>query len=121
MEYQVLLSDDATYIIVRVLGVITEDKEKAFAADAIRKGKLNNIDKYLVDVRGAPSVVGSLKQYFFGSEEVDQFGLGKKSKIAIIADKDDESHHFIETGLLSAGHACRLFGKETEALKWLRG
>ncbi|MFC1764154.1 hypothetical protein ACFL6U_19030 [Planctomycetota bacterium] len=119
MKYTISLSEDGTYVRIRVSETITGEGEKDFAQNAIKDAKAHRINKFLVDVRGAPNKASSLEQYRFGHEDVKQFGLDRGARIAVLADTDDQSHDFIETVFVNAGYCCRLFQAEDLAVEWL--
>jgi hypothetical protein len=119
MKYELSLSEDRTYVRVRVLKPITEALEREFAQNAIKDAKRLDIAKFLVDVRGIPNVASSFEQCLFGYKAMNQFGLGRNARIAVVVDADDKSHDFIETTLVNAGYRCRLFPDADSALQWL--
>jgi hypothetical protein len=119
MNYKISLSEDETYIRIRVLEAITGEMEREFAERAIKDAKQWSTKLFLVDVRGTPNISGSLEKYLLGYKDMHQFGLDRSSKIAILADKIDKSHDFIETVFVNAGYLCRIFSNEDDALKWL--
>lgn len=119
MKYKISLSEDGTYIRIRVIEAITGEVEKDFAENAIKEAKQHKISRFLVDVRGILNIASSLEQYLLGYEDMKQFGLDRGSRIAVIADANDKSHKFIETVFVNAGYRCRIFPDEDIALKWL--
>jgi hypothetical protein len=119
MSYKISLSEDGTHILVRVLEDINGLLEKAFAQDAIVKAKQHGLTNFLVDVRGTRNTAGFIDHYQLGYHVMNEFGLDKTSKIAILADPDDQSHDFIETVFTNAGYRCRVFSDKDTALKWL--
>ena len=120
MKYKISLSEDGTYIRIRVFEAITGDMEREFAEKAIKKAKQHKIYKYLVDVRQAPNVSSISEQYQFGRKDMDRISLDRFSKLAVLAEVEDKSHNFIETVFQNAGYICRLFVNEGSALKWLK-
>jgi hypothetical protein len=119
MKYKISLSEDGTYVRIRFFEAITGEMEKKVAENAIKDAKQREINKFLVDVRGPPNIASSLEQYFFGYKDMNQFGLDRGSRIAVLADANDKSHDFIETVFVNAGYVCRIFPDEDAAFKWL--
>ncbi|MFC1812895.1 hypothetical protein ACFL03_09395 [Thermodesulfobacteriota bacterium] len=119
MRYKISLSENGTYVRIRVFEAITGEIEKEFAEIAIKDAKQRKISKFLVDVRGTLNIASSLEQYLFGYEDMNQFGLDRGSRIAVLADANDKSHNFIETIFVNAGYHCRIFTDEDAASKWL--
>jgi hypothetical protein len=120
MKYKILLSEDGTYVKIRVFEAITGEMEREFAEKAIKEAKQLSIKNFLVDVRGIPNVAATFEQFLFAYKDMDQFALDKSSRIAILADIGDKSHELIETAFQNAGYHCRLFTNKESALKWLR-
>ncbi len=119
MRYNISLSDDGTYLRVQALEAITGELAREFAKKAIEEAKQQRVNKFLVDVRGASNVSGTMEQYDFGYKDMALLGLDRLSKIAILANSGDQSHNFIATSLSNAGYRCSLFADEALALKWL--
>jgi len=119
MKYKISLSDDRTYVRIRVLRAITGKMEREFAENAIQDAKQRKIRKFLVDVRGTPNIASSFEHYSLAYEDMNKFGLDKDSRIAVLADANDKSHDFIETVFVNAGYHCHIFSEEDTALKWL--
>ena len=118
MDYNISLSEDGTFLWIRVFETINGKMEKEFAGKAIEDARQHKINSFLVDVRGIENVASTLEQYMFGYEDVKKFGLNKNSKIAILVDEGDKSHDFIETVFMNAGYHCCLFRDEDAAIKW---
>ena len=118
MTYDISLSEDKTFVRIKVLDVINGEIEINLAQHAIKEAGKYRIRKYLVDVRGVVNTASSLEHYRFGYEDMKAFGLDPRSRIAIVVDRNDASHNFIETIFLNVGYQCRLFTDETDALKW---
>ncbi len=118
MNYEISISDDGTYVRIKVFESVTAELESNFAEKAIKDARQHNIKNFLVDVRGTKNVASSTEHYMFGYKELNQFGLDRSSRIAIIADEDDTSHHFIETVLVNDRYHCKIFTDEEAALKW---
>ncbi len=119
MKYTISLSEDGTYVRIRVFEVITGDMEREFAEKAIKEAKQHGIKKFLVDVRGTINIAAIFEQFLFGYKDMDQLALERFSSIAILADPNDKSHDLIVTVFQNAGYNCRLFSDEDSALKWL--
>lgn len=119
MKYKISLSEDGTYIRIRVFEVVTGDMEREFAEKAIKEAKQLGINNYLVDVRGTQNIAAIFEQFLFAYKDMDRFALEKSSRIAILADIGDNSHGLVETVFQNAGYNCRIFSDEDSALKWL--
>lgn len=121
MSFEISISDDGSYIRVKVFENINGALEKDFAEKAIKEAKIRSINRFLVDVRGTKNIATTVDQYLFGHEDLRSFALDSFSSIVILVDEGDESHNFIETVLKNAGFMTYLTTDEGEALKWLIG
>jgi hypothetical protein len=92
---------------------------RVFTEDAIKMLKQSNTNRLLVDVRSSPSVQSSVEQYLLATRDVNQFGLDRNSRIAVLVKPGDRSHDFVETVFRNAGYRFRLFHDEDSALEWL--
>lgn len=119
MKFKISFSKDKAYVRIHVFNAFNGKTEREFAENAIKDAKQHKITKFLVDVRGAPNVANSLEQYLLAYVDVDQFGLNRDSRIAILADENDESHNLLETVFVNAGYHCCIFLNEDDALIWL--
>ena len=118
MNYEISLSEDGTYIRLRIFEAVNGEMERKLAENVIKEAKQHKINNYLIDVRGTPNIANVVEQYRFGYEDMKRFGLDLDSSIAILADANDTSHNFIETVFVNAGYNCRIFADEGAALKW---
>ena len=119
MDYEVTLSNDDKYILVRVdrpmnnaLGV-----ECGRAATAL--GKAHGVNRFLFDLRGAPNIETVLPNYEFAYKGLESFGFPKDSRSVLLTDADDRSHDFMETVFVNAGYTVRIFSDESAAIAWL--
>lgn len=119
MKYEISISEDKTFVRIRVFGSITDEMNKEFAEKAILTARENNLLNHLVDVRQAQHVSSTFDQYQFAYKDMEQMLLDKKSSIAVLARADDQSHNFIETVFRNAGYNCKLFIDEETAINWL--
>ena len=119
MKFEVSSSDGDAYIRVKTFDAVTGDMAKQLAENAINNAGQRGINRFLVDVRGTPNIASTGEQYRLGHNDMEQFGLKKDSKIAILVDVNDTSHSFIETVFLNAGYRCRIFYDEEAAVIWL--
>ena len=119
MDYDLTVSDDGTYLEIRVFRPITGEMARRFAGDAIKEGHKRDIRRFLVDARGNRNVSSVIEQYRLGNEDMAQFELHRLSKIAVVVDEGDTSHDFVETVFRNAGYACSMFSDKFAALGWL--
>ena len=75
MKYEISVSEDGTYVRIRVMKAITGDMQREFAEKAIQNAKQRKIREFLVDVRGTPNIASSFEVYSFGHESMKQLYL----------------------------------------------
>ena len=119
MDYQIDIEKKKGFVRVKVYDSITAGLERSFAKEVIETARRNDLLNYYVDVRGAPNIAAILDQYKLAYVDMKNFGLDRKSKIAVVHLQDDHSHDFIETVFINAGYNCKLFTNEDEAYGWL--
>lgn len=119
MKYEISLAEDSKFIRIRVFEAINGEMEREFAGKAITEAKQRNIRQFLVDVRGTTNVASSFQQYLFGYKDMEELGLPRNSKIAVLTDENDRTHDFVETVFINAGYNCHLFREEKAAIEWL--
>jgi hypothetical protein len=119
LDYQVSLSQDTKYIIIRVVKPMTNELGRRCGADAVELGITAGIKYYLFDLRGAHNVETSITNYQFAYREMGEFSFPKNSRSALLTDPDDRSHDFMETVFRNAGYMVKLFTDEASAIAWL--
>lgn len=120
MKYEISLSDDGSYLHIRLFQSITAELERIFAEEAINAARGKGILRYFADVRGIKNVADPAEKYVLANEEMKHFGLDPASRVAVLISPGDHSHDFIETVFRNAGFNFRLFKDEGEALDWLK-
>ena len=119
MDYEVSVSKQQNYILIKLNTPMTIDLGRRCGRDAVELGRRHDIKRYLFDVRGAPNIEPILSNYEFAYRDLEQFEFPKGSQSALLTDPDDRSHDFMETLFLNAGYYVRLFTDEQAAIAWL--
>ena len=120
MKYKISLSEDGSYVHVRIFQPITAELERIFTEEAIKIARENSVLRYLGDVRGVSNVASPSDKYMLANKEIKQFGLDPASQVAVLVSPGDHTHDFIETVFRNTGVDFRLFENEGEALDWLK-
>ena len=121
MDYNVSVSDNGTFILVKVNKPMTIELARRAGVDATELGERHNIKKYLFDLRDAPNIEMGVPNFIFANEEMDNFGFPKNARSALLTDPSDTSHDFMEIAQQNAGFDTRLFTNENQAVAWLKG
>ncbi|MFC1816812.1 hypothetical protein ACFL0M_12975 [Thermodesulfobacteriota bacterium] len=104
---------------VRVNVPLVKELALSFTRDAIQLAKKHGIDAILLDVRGQRTVDGVYNQYDYACK-LQELGMTPWTRIAVLADPDDNSHDFFETVTRNRGFHFQLFRDELKAHDWLR-
>jgi hypothetical protein len=119
MSYEISLSEDQSYICIRLDENITGDLQKAFAAESIALAQEHGISNFFADLRGISNNSPVIDQYQLSYKDLDLLHLDKSSRIAALVSSGDSSHNFIETVMRNAGYNFQLFTDEQQAIDWL--
>ena len=120
MTYEILVSADSGYIIVKVVGEITRENASQFGLQAQEKGIELGLNRYLFDVRQAVNVESTLDNYEYAYQDMKTTGLRRSARVALLAREGDRSHRFIEVVTRNAGYNVRMFTDEVLAVEWLK-
>jgi hypothetical protein len=78
-----------------------------------------DIDCFLIDLRGAPSLINAFDDYNFAHHDMKYLNIPRNHRAALLVDADDQSHNFFETVMVNTGYATRLFRDKRTAMIWL--
>lgn len=119
MDYQLSLSANGRYIVIKVLVSMTSAIGVRCGTEAIRLGADHQVDRFLFDLRDSTNEQPVVDKYEFAHKEVARFGFPKRSRSAFLVRTDDRSHDFITTAFFNAGYVIQLFVDEASAIAWL--
>jgi hypothetical protein len=119
--YAISLSDDGSYVVVKITGDITTARADEFGAAAARVGAELGIDRLLVDATKSRNVDSILGNYQFAYDAARTFHHDRRVRIAALVSPGDHSHDFVETVTRNAGVDFTLFTDRDAALRHLRG
>ena len=119
MKYQISIPESGKYVKVRTTETYSAEVAKEFCREAIKKANEQNIRGLLIDVRQTKSITSPMDKYMLAYKYLEEYGLKKSVRIALLTAQGDDSHAFIETVFLNAGYRCRLFTDEKKAIEWL--
>ena len=109
-SYTISLSDDESYIIVKILGKQTAESAMKQNLEAHAFGDELGIGRYLVDATEAVNVDSTLENYSFAYTDMQTpTGINKAAIVALLVSPDDHSHDFIETVSRNVGLNVTIF------------
>jgi hypothetical protein len=116
-KFTISIPDGKKYVLTVLHEPMTRDMTIEYLPEMKHLGQQLDRPSFLLDVRGAPNLRGTLGDYET-YELSKSFGfLG--AKIALITDPDDKSYDFASTVSNNAGYRHQLFTDEHEAIDWL--
>jgi hypothetical protein len=113
------VSEDNQYFIVDVKRPMTSELARRCGDGIAAFCQETNIDRFLIDLRGAPSLVNPIHDYNFAHHDIKFLNIPRNHRAALLVDPDDQSHRFIETVMVNTGYDARLFRDRHEAITWL--
>jgi hypothetical protein len=120
MKYDISVSGNNKYILVRVDEPMTTDVLNRFIAEAGEMAKEHEVKKFLYDVRNSHNMVDHAFYSDLVYKRAGDLGFVYGTKHAILVEEEDmPDYHFVETVLNNAGYLGRMFTDETEAVEWL--
>ncbi|TWT85498.1 hypothetical protein Pla123a_03050 [Posidoniimonas polymericola] len=119
-RFSIRLPEGGRYLVADGLqGPVTFEVGVEIALGLIAADEPRRWRRYLVDLRGGPTVASDAEKYAFAYHKLDSVGAPRDSRVALIPDPTDRSLDFFETVMLNAGYNLRLFGSEPDAAAWL--
>ncbi len=119
MPFEISHAASQRYQIVRVTGLITPEVARAMALETVTYAAETGIQARLFDVRGGTNVSSPSNIYDLAYTELEELGVSRATKAAILVSPHDASHDFVETALRNSGFNARKFTDEATAIAWL--
>ncbi len=119
MKYDVRLSNNETYILVRPKEPTEWQGIVECLSEAATTAKAHGLRGYLLDLRNIPSGFSLAEHYKIAHHEGRKMGFVPGSRIALLVDVGDHSRDFVEIVVNNAGFNCARFEEEPAAIAWL--
>ena len=116
---EITVSNSGKYLNCRVLVPITAEIARQMAQEIQQFSDQIGIESRLVDVRGVRNVSSVSKNYDFGYGELEEQGVARAPKGAVLIAAGDDSHDFAVVVIQNAGFNARKFTDEAAAIAWL--
>jgi hypothetical protein len=117
MSYEINLSEDGRYIILKHWGEINGEIAMKRIQEAHKLGAELMVTRHLVDLTEARSVDSITKAYKYAYEDMKT--ISSNACVAMLVSPEDHSHDFVETVLRNAGHDVTLFRDREAAINHL--
>ena len=121
MNYDVSLSDDKSYINVRIFVPSTLELRREYLQKMAELANKNGVNRFLVDVSKSPSSTNIIEDYQTAYELAHAAGLKYGVRIAALVSSGDSSRQFVETAAVNAGYSVAQFTNKSDAIEWLSG
>ncbi|MBN2038943.1 MAG: hypothetical protein JW864_02810 [Spirochaetes bacterium] len=119
MNYEIMIPESKKFILCRIKKPVTIDFSREFMLETEQAGIRHNISHFLFDARNCRNVEKIHKTYRFIHEEMNELGLRRSSRVAILVSTDDDSHDFVEVVCKNTGYNVKLFTDQNKAVRWL--
>ena len=120
MEYDISLSDEGNYIIVKYRGNIKADIALKSTLESQALAKEHGIFCILVNVIDSRNLENAMKNYDFAYKTFQNAKIEKRSCVALLVAPDDHSHDFMETLLRNNGHDVTIFRDREMAIRYFK-
>lgn len=107
------------YQIVRVTEPITPAVSHELARQTEAFAEQTGVQARLFDVRATANIAPVSQIYDLAYKELDEIGIERATKAAILVSHNDRSHDFVELVLHNSGFNARMFTDEATAVAWL--
>ena len=119
MDYKISMSEDKSYVVIRVYIPTTRSLAFEFNQKMIKQAQVNGINKFLFDMRKSANTETTFGNYFIAYKDAEKVDFKRTAQFAVLHDINDKSHDFIMTVAKNAGYNLMLFIKEQDATEWL--
>lgn len=119
MAIEISLAESGKYQLVRVTEPITPELSHELARQTEAFAMKTGVQARFFDVRGTINVSAVSSIYDLAYKDLDELGIERATKAAILVSPEDTSHDFAELVLRNAGFNARKFIDEAAAIAWL--
>lgn len=120
MGHSIQLSEDGTYIILKVTGEIDRKLAMQYNVEAHAFGNKLGISRYLTDLTEARNNDSVIQTYKFAYDDMKNTpSIDRSACVAVLVSPGDHSHDFIETVARNSGLDVTLFSDRSQAVQHL--
>ncbi|MES9968632.1 MAG: hypothetical protein ABW092_01275 [Candidatus Thiodiazotropha sp.] len=113
------ISEQSNYLCIDVKRPMTIELARRCGEGIATRCRENNINRFLIDLRGAPSLIQAAHDYHFAHRDMKDINMPRNHRGALLVDPEDQSHNFFETVMVNTGYATRVFRDKQSAITWL--
>ena len=128
--YTLGLSDDKTFIIVRLKKPFISKITKPFTDETVTFALRRGIGRFLIDARGVSCELDALQTYLLAQDFLQAYLFAQEAenkegkrfhKLSIVVSQVDDTYAFIETVTRNRGIDTRIFVDFSAAVAWIKG
>ena len=119
MNYEIEVSESERFLRLKAQGDVSVELARKWSLELKEMAHPLGITCFLFDMRIAKNVSSIIDNYYFAYRDADRLGLARNVRSAILANRADNSHNFVETTMQNANFNVRLFNEESTAISWL--
>lgn len=119
MSYEIEVSESGRFLRLKAQGDVSVELAREWSLELREMAHPLAITCLLFDMRVAKNVSSIIDNYYFAHRDADRLGLAKNVRSAILANRADNSHNFVETTMQNANFNVRLFNEKSTAISWL--
>ena len=120
MEYNITVSENGKYIILKVIGDLDRSSSMRELIEAHELGAKLSIDRFMADLTEARNIRSILEDYQLANADThNEPRINVAALVAMLVASDDHSHDFLETAGLNSGWRVKLFRDRQEAIDYL--
>lgn len=116
MKYNISVSDDRKFILLKATGIINRLLVIQYFIEAHTLGKQEGINRYLVDFTECRNTDTVLRNYTLAYQDMKDPRIDQGARTALLVSFHDHSHDFLETLLRNSGNDVTLFHDHELAL-----
>jgi hypothetical protein len=121
MGYSIRISDDNSFILVSVDGIVDSGLALEYTVKSHQLGKEHGILNFLIDLVNARNKQSPVENYDFVISDLDESHfIDRRAKVAMLVSPGDDSHNFVETISRYSGYNVKIFRKLEDALEFLK-
>lgn len=120
MTYSLQVSDNQKHIVITIDGTIKNNTSLECAIEAHKLAAEKEITKFLLDLRKAKNQNSLLDKHEFINKDMNNAKeINKDARIAILVNKNDQSHNLFEALFREGGYTIKTFRDLDSTLGYL--
>jgi hypothetical protein len=119
MKYHLSLPADKQYVYIKVNGPVDAVSMLACFLEAHKLARQEGVNRHLMDLTEARNNLSTLENYHFAYTDMNNPGIDRLARTAMLVSPDDHSHDFLETLSRNNGRDVTIFTSLEAAERYL--